>query len=259
MNTKKRIFVGVAAVAVAAITAYAAGSSSVTFRTLAYFIGLVQGTDLISGHPRYEDADFAGHNLVNLAMGRNITATNVPSQVLAMTFECDLSAASLVVFDLATSNVVATIASSTNVDSVMQQDAGEKGPNRAHFVTTLAIGPNGNATNGILGGYFTVAGRVNLNPVTGCPEPVIVGLDRDPLDALDGDIEVPPSEDADSVPLTVRTGLGHLIGVLDAVTGGTNDNILIPHGSLSIRRELPGTPIVVSPAAVPETSHSVSE
>jgi hypothetical protein len=259
MKSKKRIFLGAAALAVAAVTAYAAGSASVTFRTLAYFIGLAQGSDPVSGHLRYEDADFAGHNLVNLAMGRNITATNVPSQVLAMTFECDLSAASLVVYDLRTSNVVATIASSTNVDSVKQQDAGEKGPNRAHFVTTLQIGQNGNATNGLLGGYFTVAGRLNLDPVTGCPEPVIVGLDRDPLDALDGDIEVPPSEDADSVPLTVRTGLGHLIGVLDAVTDGTTNNILIPHGGLSIRRELPGTPIVVTPALAPETSRSVSQ
>jgi hypothetical protein len=246
MKTNKRIFLGLAGLAAAAIAAYAAGVGSETFRTLGYFIGLVQGSDPVTGHLRYEDADFAGHNLVNLVMGRSVTATNVPRQVMAMTFECDLSAASLVVYDTLTSNVVATIAASTSVDSVKQQDAGQKGPNRAHFVARLQIGANGNPTNGVLGGYFTVAGRVNLNPVTGCPEPVIVGLDRDPLDALDNDIEVPPGDDADSVPLTLRTGLAHLIGVLDAVTEGSTNRILVPHGALSIRRELPLAPTVTA-------------
>jgi hypothetical protein len=239
MKTKKRIFLGLASLAVAAAAAYAAGVSTVTFRTLGYFIGLTQGTDPVTGHPRYVNADFAGHNLVNLAMGRGVSDTNVPNQVLAMTFACDLSAASLVVYDTLASNVVATIAASTTIDSVVQQDVKEPGPNRAHFVAVMQIGANGNPTNGLLNGYFTVAGRVNLDPTNGCPKPVIVWLDRDPLDRLADDMELPARDDPDTVPLTLRTGLAHLIGVVDAVTDGTTNTILVPYGGLSIRRELP--------------------
>lgn len=245
MKTNKRILLGAASLAVAAIAAYASGVSTETFRTLGYFIGLTQGTDPITGHPRYVDADFAGHNLVNLAMGRSATDTNVPNQVMAMTFACDLSEANLVVYDKLTSNVVATIAASSTINSVEQQDPKEKGPNRAHFVATLQIGQNGNPTNGLLGGYFTVAGRLNLDPTNGCPQPVLVWLDRDPSDRLDTDIELPAREDPDSVPLTIRTGLGHLIGVVDAVTDGDTNVILVPNGNLSIRRELP----VVEPSS----------
>jgi hypothetical protein len=239
MNTKKRIFLGVGCLAVAAITAYATGVGTVTLRTLGYFIGLTQGTDPITGTPRYVNADFAGHNLVNLAMGRDVDDTNVPSQVMAMTFACDLKSASLVVYDTLTSNIVATIAASTTMSSVEQQDPREIGPNRAHFVAVLQIGTNGNSTNGLLSGYFTVAGRVNLDPTNGCPHPVLVWLDRDPLDRLVDDVELPAREDSDSVPLTVRTGLGHLIGVVDTVTSGNTNQVLVPYGGLSIRRELP--------------------
>jgi hypothetical protein len=242
MKTKKRILLGVACLAAAAITAYATGVGTVTLRTLGYFIGLTQGSDPLTGKPRYQNADFAGHNLVNLAMGRAVNDTNVPSQVMAMTFACDLSSADLVVYDEHTSNVVATIASSTVVNSVLQQDVHEIGPNRAHFVATLQIGANGGPTNGLLGGYFTIAGRVNLDPTNGCPHPVLVWLDHDPLDRLVDDIELPARDDPDSVALTVRTGLAHLIGVVDAVTDGDTNVILVPYGGLSIRRELPIAP-----------------
>jgi hypothetical protein len=243
MKTQKRILLGVASLALAAITAYATGTGTVTLRTLGYFIGLTQGTDPISGNPRFENADFAGHNLVNLAMGRDVSDTSMPNQVLAMTFACDLSSANLVVYDELASNVVATIAASTSVDSVLQQDAREAGPNRAHFVAALQINTNGNPTNGVLGGYFTIAGRLNLDPTNGCPRPVLVWLDRDPLDRLDGDAELSPKEDPDSVPLTKRTGLAHLIGVVDVVTDGGTNTVLVPHGGLSIRRELPVIPV----------------
>jgi hypothetical protein len=241
MKTQKRIFLGVASLALAAIGAYATGT--VTLRTLGYFIGLTQGTDPITNTPRFENADFAGHNLVNLAMGRDATDTSVPNQVLAMTFACDLSSANLVVYDELASNVVAVIAASTSVDSVLQQDAHEAGPNRAHFVAALQINTNGNPTNGLLGGYFTIAGRLNLDPTNGCPRPVIVWLDRDPLDRPDGDAELSANQDPDSVPLIRRAGLAHLIGVVDLVTDGGTNTVLVPHGGLSIRRELPVMPV----------------
>ena len=244
MKTNKRIILGVASLALAAVAAYASGVSSVTLRTLGYFIGITQGTDPITGTPRYVDADFAGHNLVDLAMGRAVDDKTVPSQVMAMTFACDLSSASLVVYDESTSNVVATIAASTSVDSVLQQDPHRAGPNRAHFVAMMQVETNGNGTNGILGGYFTVAGRLNLNPTNGCPQPVLVVLDRDPSDKVDGDAELAANQDPDSVALIRRTGLGHLIGVVDLVTDGGTNTVLIPHGGLSIRRELPIAPSV---------------
>jgi len=247
MKAKKRIILGVASLTIVALatfsTAKADTNSVATYRTTGYFIGLAQGTNPVTGHPKFVDVDFAGHNLVNLAMGRSLTSTNDPRQVLAMTFAADLTSASLVVYDLSTTNVVATIAASTSIDSVKQQDTNGKGPNRAHFVTYLQVAANGNSTNGLADGYLTVAGRVNLNPVTGLPQPIIVSLDRDPLDRLVDDIEMPATIDPDSTPLIVRTGLAHLIGVVDTINGGTTNTVLLPFGGLSIRHELSGAPV----------------
>ena len=239
MKTNIRMLLGVAGLAAFTLVAQAGVVPSETFRTTGFFFGLTQATNPITGHLRYYSGNLAGHNLVNLAMGRSLTDTNFPSQVMAMTFACDLSSANLVVYDKSTSNVVATIATSTTIDAVRQQDANAKGPNRAHFVSVLQIGPDGNSTDGLAGGYLTVAGRVNLNPTTGCPQPVLVFLDRDPLDRLDDDIELPAADDPDSTPLVVRTGLAHLIGVVDAVSEGATNTVLVPYGGLSIRRELP--------------------
>jgi hypothetical protein len=251
MNVKRRILFGIAGLTTTLAmvgTIRAADTNTLkTFRTTGYFIGLTQGTNPVTQKPTYDNASFAGHNLVNLAMGRNLTDTNHPHQVMAMTFDCDLSSASLVVYDLATSNALATIAASTFVDSVYQSDPlNQPGPSRAHFVTTLQINPLGNPTNGLVNGFFTVAGRVNLNPKTGCPQPVLVVLDRDNLDRVDDDMELPASLDPDVVPLIERTGLAHLIGVVDAETDGNAHTILVPYGGLSIRRELPGEPPVVT-------------
>jgi hypothetical protein len=251
MNATKRFVVGLAGLAVASLTTWTAqadNTNTVTLRTTGYFVSLTQGSNAVTGDPIYENVSFAGHNLVNLAMGRDLTDTNFPHQVLAMTFECDMSAASLVVYDLAASNTVAVIASSSTIDAVYQQDLNAAGPNRAHFVAMLLFGQNGNDTNGITGGYATVAGRVHLNPVTGCPQPVPVLLDRDSLDKAVDDMELPESLDPDSVPLTLRTGLAHLIGDLKATTDSNGHTILIPYGGLSIRRELPGEPVTITPA-----------
>jgi hypothetical protein len=253
MNTKKRLLLGIASIVAAAATAYTAGAADTNvykiFRTTGYFVGLTQGSNSVTGKLMYDNVSFAGHNLVNLAMGRSLTDTNFPRQVMAMTFACDLSTADLVVWDLSTSNILATIAASTSVDAIYQQDAlNHIAPNRARFVATLQVLADGNETNGLTGGYFTVAGRLNLNPKTGCPQPVLVVLDRDPLDKVTDDMELPASLDPDPVALTVRTGLAHLIGVVDVTTWGSNHTVLVPYGGLSIRRELPSEPVVVTPA-----------
>jgi hypothetical protein len=256
MNAKNRLLLGLASIAaLVATTATADTNVFKTYRTTGYFVGLTQGTNAVTDRPIYENVSFAGHNLVNLAMGRSLTDTNFPNEVMAMTFACDLSSADLVVWDLTTSNVVALIAASVSVDAVYQQDPLTRvGPNHAHFVAALQINPVGGGTNGVLGGYFTVAGRLNLNPETGCPQPVLVALDRDTLDKTVDDMELPASLDPDSVPLLERTGLAHLIGVVDVVTWGNPHTILVPYGGLSIRRELPYEPLIVPP---PTTGTSV--
>lgn len=256
MKVNRSLILGITSAVALAATTHLAGAADTntfkTFRTTGYFVGLTQGTNAVTATPMYNNVSFAGHNLVNLAMGRNLTNTNFPHQVMAMTFACDLSSANLVVYDLATTDTVAVIAASVSVDAVYQQDPiSRKGPNRAHFVAALQVSPNGNTTNGLAGGYFTVAGRINLNPTTGCPQPVLVVLDRDSLDKVVDDIELPASLDPDTVPLTMRTGLAHLIGVVDVVTYGNNHTILVPYGGLSIRRELPSQTIVLDPPTTP--------
>jgi hypothetical protein len=249
MNSKKTMLLAVAGLSVAAITACAAAGSSdplITFRTTGVFIGVTQGTNPVTGNPQYDKTTLGGWNLVNLAMGRCVTDTNVPNQVMAMTFDCDLSSASLVVYDWSVSNIVNTIATSTNIDTVTQEDAKQTGPNRARFVTQFQIAQNGNPTNGLLDGYLTVSGRIRLNPETGCPETVLVGLDTDCLDSSCGDAEFPANCDPCPEKLAVRAGLAHLIGVVDTIDNGNTNNILVQHGGLSIRRELPVPPPVVS-------------
>jgi hypothetical protein len=249
MKTRKYALIGLAGFAVAAITAYAGvGSldSLVTFRTTGVFIGVTQGINPVTGNPQYDETILGGWNLVNLAMGRSATATNVPNQVMAMTFDCDLSSASLVVYDLSVSNIVNIIATTTSLESVKQEDAKLTGPNRARFVAQFQIAQNGNPTNGLLGGYLTFSGRVRLNPATGCPETVLVGLDYDSLDSLNGDTEFPSQYDPNPDKFTVRAGLGHLIGVVNAIVKGNTNTVLVQNGGLSIRRELPVPPPVTS-------------
>jgi hypothetical protein len=241
MNTKKCIILAAAGVAVAAISARAISEVMKPFRTTGFFIGVTQGTDDVTSRPQYDRVDLAGRNLVNIAMGRSPTDNSVSNQVLVMNFSCDLTEASLSVYDRSASNLVATIAQSTSIDSVKSQDTNAAGPNRARFVGQFEIQSGGSVSNSLLGGFLTIAGQLRLDPQTGCPEPVLVKLDRDSLDTSVGNVEVSGKKDPDSAKLTLRTGLAHLIGVVDAVTNGKTNTILIPFGHLSIRRDVPVT------------------
>jgi hypothetical protein len=237
MNMTRHLLLGMASIAIGSVTTYTATAQDnlETFRTTAYFDGLTQGTNA-NGDLVYKDASLAGHNLVNLAMGRSVNDTNFPLQVLALTVDCDLSSASLVVYDESISNIVGGIASSSVIDIVKQQDSKKlAGPNRAQFVATLNLFQTGNAANGLLGGYITIAGRINLNPTNSCPQPVVV-LGPDPFDNVD--VELPPNLDLDRA-LESHTGLAHATGDIMIVTGGNTETVLLPEGDLSIRRELP--------------------
>jgi hypothetical protein len=230
-------FVGLAALATSAA---AIGAEIETFRTTAILLGLVQGEDPMTHAPRIETTAVAGHGLVDLAMGRPVGDTTHPEQVLAMTIACDLGSAQLVVFDRSNGASVATIAESTSFDAIRAQGARATAPNRAHFVARFDVNGNGNATDGIVDGFATVAGRLNLDPQTGCPRAVLVSLDRDANDKLRGDGEISGKEDLDEAKGSVlRAGHAHLIGVLDLVSNGTPEKVLVPVGRLSLRRSLP--------------------
>lgn len=241
MNANKHILLGVAGLALAALTTYAAdtGTNSGTFRTTGYFIGLTQGTTT-NGTPVYQNASLAGHNLVNLAMGRSLNDTNYPTQVLAMTIAPDLSSMELVVYDQSVSNVVATIAQGTSVDTVKQQDKKETGPNHAQFVAVMMINPTGNNYNGLTGGYFSLAGALNLDPATGAPGTVSVSVEPQLFDGTE--VDVPNYLDPDAVLVKVPTGGAQGNGVLDINNNGTSETILVPSGSLSIRQPVPLVP-----------------
>ena len=244
------VVLGGAGLTAVAISALAVGSGSKTFRTIAYFTGAAQrpATQLSA----IDYIPIGGHNLVNLAMGRDVAATNVPNQVLALTFQCDLTAtnaANLVVYDRTTSNIVGTIATSASFDfahNVRTNGVGittsSKTNEIARFVSLFQIQEVGSATNALLSGFLTVAGRIQIDPATGCPMPVAVALDTDPHDKIFADKEIPSYEDKDTnVALRVRTGLAHMVGVIDFVAEGTTNTVLVPLGNLSIRYDLPVT------------------
>jgi hypothetical protein len=158
-----------------------------------------------------------------------------------MTIDCDLGQASLIVYDKTTSNNVATIATTrpNRLDIVKAQGASATGPKRARFVAQFRVQPNGDATNALLDGFLTVSGRLHLDPTTGCPRAVLVKLDADKTDKSTGDRDVKSSEDKDDDVIRAwRTGRAHVIGVIDLVSGGTTNTVLVPNGHLSLRREL---------------------
>ena len=246
MIRKKWIVLGCAGLTAVAISAVALASGSKTFRTLAYFTAVAQRP--YAQLPAIDYIPIGGHNLVNLAMGRDVADTNVPNQVLALTFQCDLSAASLVAYDRTTSNIVGTIANSTSVDFAynVRTNGVRIVPGQtnevARFVSRFQIQEVGSATNALLGGFLTVAGRIQIDPATGCPMPVAVALDTDTNDKIFADKEIPSNEDRDTnVTFRVRTGLAHMVGVIDFVGEGTTNTVLVPLGNLSIRYDLPVT------------------
>ena len=239
MRLKKYSVVALALFAAVATSAAAVSVDFRTFRTTALLLGIVQGEDPVTHAPEFDPVALRGRQLVDLAMGRPIGDASHPEQVLAMTIACDLGSAELVVFDRFAARSIATVAESTSFDAIRAQGPRTPAPNRAHFVARFDIAENGNATDGIVDGFATVAGRLNLNPQTGCPAAVLVSLDRDSSDKLLGYRELSDKEDPEEVKDVLRTGHAHLIGVLDLVSGGNAEKVLVPLGHLSIRRSLP--------------------
>lgn len=225
---------GVASAAIA-LTVWAVGPTK-TFRTTARLYTVTQGFDELTGAPQYDFETLHGHDLVNLALGTSLD-TRRTNEVLALEIDCESTQASLVVFDKAQDSNIATIATSDSFDVVQQQDHPNTAfPNRERFVAEMRIQPGGNEINGLLGGKLCVAGRLHLNPQDGCPRAVPVELDKDRHDKVLGDRDFKDPDDVEVIVL--RAGHAHAIGVMDAVTGGNTNKVLILHLVLSIRRQL---------------------
>ena len=90
-------------------------------------------------------------------------------------------------------------------------------------------------------GFLTVAGRLHLDS-NGCPQAVLVKLDRDPKDSQVGDKDVPDTEqDGKSKDPDLRgrrAGQAHFIGVLDVISGGRTNTALVPLGRMTFRKQL---------------------
>jgi len=226
-----RVVLGIAVVGVAALSAWAVTDGLETFRTLAYGLGVYQSHDG-ANKPTYATQPIAGHDLVSAALGTPLADAST-NQVLSLQVDCDSSTASLVVFDKPSSNIIATIATSTSFTIVQQQDNDNTAfPSRERFVAQMSITP----TNHLLGGFLTLAGRLKLNPATGCPE--AIRMEPDKLDRYFEDFDTKNLDDSKDHDV-LRAGIGHAVGVVNVVfDDGTTNTVLLPFVALSVRHQL---------------------
>ena len=228
MKSTRWIILSIASLT-AVLWSASAATTNRTFRTVGLFYTFTQGDETA--------VILAGYKLVNLAMGRPAASTAATNQVLALTLPCDYGSADLVVYDQATTRIVTNLASASSFDTVVQIVTNRD--NQVRFLAQFQVNPTGSATNGLLGGYLTVAGRIHANRTNDCPEAVSVSLDHDSHDIKFGDKDVPRAVDPDNEKLNKRLGLAHLTGVIDAIQAGVTNTLLIPAGQLSIRGEQP--------------------
>lgn len=232
MNVKKWMIVGAAITVVGGFAAFALSSPQRVFRTTASMVAVGQGSNSVSGHLEYDYAFFNGSNLVALALGANPTS----NQVFAMEIDCGSTLATLVVFDKSNSHIT-TIATSTSIDTVQQQGVKANFVNDERFVARFDVESVGN----LAGGFLTVAGRLHLD-TNGCPHTVIIKLDRDSNDSQLADQDVANTEQdgksKDPDLRTQRAGRAHFIGVLDVISGGQTNTVLIPLGRMTFRKQL---------------------
>jgi hypothetical protein len=210
---------------VAGISVYASSSKFLVFRTAAYTVTVTQTNS--NGVPNFAYEAWWGHDLASLALGTEPTS----NQLLAIAINCGATAANLVVFDKSNSNMT-MVAQTTAFDKVLEADPGTGNTNQERFVAVFSVQPVGN----LAGGYLTVAGRLHLD-TNSCATTVLASKDRNPFDQLVGDEDV-GKFDPDHKLLTQRSGQAHLIGVLDVISNGQTNTVLIPSGHLSFCNQL---------------------
>ena len=235
MKAKQWIIIGVATSAVAILTALAIPVPTRTFRTTASINAVLQVANPVATNTALLAFDtFAGHDLVNLALGTPLSTVRT-NQLLALEINCDSTFARLVVFDAEVSSNIVDIAGSTNIFALTGQDnASAPGPNHERFVMRMEVN-----TNGFLqGGFLTVSGRVYLDPTNGCPRAVLIDTDRSHDRGL-GDAAIKDKDGDSKVKDTNIAGDAHLIGVVNVIfEGGTTNEVLLPFGQLTMKRQL---------------------
>jgi hypothetical protein len=235
MKAKHWIAIGVATSTVAVLTALAVPIPTRTFRTTASINAVIQVANPVATNTALLAFDtFAGHDLVNLALGQALTTVQ-SNLVLALEINCDSTFARLAVFDKNLSSNVVDIAGSTNIFALTGQDnAAAAGPNHERFVMRMGVNTNGF----LIGGFLTVSGRVYLDPTNGCPRAVLVDTDRSHDRALAD--AVVKDHDADSKDKDkLMAGDAHLIGVVNVIfEGGTTNEVLLPFGQLTVKHQL---------------------
>lgn len=232
MKAKRWIAAGAVASAAVVLTVLAVPVATRTFRTTAAVRAVLQVPNpLAPSTALLVTLPFAGHDLVSFSLGTTNVLTN---QVLALEINCDSSQADLVVYDKTLQSNILTIATSSRIDALTSQDdPTAAGPNRERFVMQMGVNTNGF----LIGGYLTVAGRVHLDPATGCPRALLVDTDRR-LDKTFGDVVIKNLDDKTDKDKSIA-GQAHLIGLVNSIVADGSTNVfLLPFGHLTIRRQL---------------------
>jgi len=226
VNVKKWIVLGVGSLIVAGASVRGGSSGFLSFGSAAYTIAVSQTS--AGGIPQYSYESSWGPNIVALALGTQ-PATN---QTLAFAINCGSSAGLLVVYDTITSTMT-TIAQTTSFDTVQDANLTTGATNAERFVAVFNVQPVGN----LAGGYLTVAGRLHLD-ANGCPVAVLAAQDHDPLDKAMGDEDIVKYTPGNPKGITLRAGQVHFMGVLDVISNGQTNTVLVPTGHLTLTGQL---------------------
>jgi hypothetical protein len=221
VNTKKWAILGVGSLIVAAASVWGGSSKFLSFGSAAYTVAVSQTT--AGGLPQYAYDSWWGIDIVGFALGTQATS----NQVLALAINCDSSVGFLVVYDTITSNVI-TIGQTTSFDKVQDANPSTGVTNRERFVAIFEIQPVGN----LMGGYLTMAGRLHLD-TNGCATTVLLAEDRDSLDKVMGDEDVVKASPGNHKNMPSRSGQAHFMGVLDVLSNGQTNTVLVPSGHLT--------------------------
>lgn len=234
MKAKRWIVIGTVASAAVVLTALAVPLSTRTFRTTASVGAVFQIPNPLNSNVAVLAVEsFAGHDLVNLALGTALTTVRT-NEVLALDIDCASSQARLVIFDRTLASNTLTLATSSHIDALAGQDnPSAAGPNHERFVMQMGV----NTNSFLVGGFLTVAGRAFLDPATGCPRAVLVDIDRKQDKGL-GDAAVKDLDDKTDKNKNIA-GAAHLIGVANIVfADGSTNTVLLPFGRFTMRRQL---------------------
>jgi len=218
---KKWIVPGTVVVAVVAISALGASTGYLAVESAPYMVAISQTN--LNGLPQISAEAWWGPDIAGLAMGTPPST----SQVLAVALSCDGTAAILAVYDTSNASVT-TIAQTTSFDRVVQVDPATGITNQERYVAMFNVLPVGY----IAGGYLTMAGRAYLD-TNGCVTTVLASQDRNSLDKATGDMDIAKFASTGGKPSLYRSGQAHFVGLLDIISNGQTNTVLIPSGHLT--------------------------